>query len=185
MKTKPGALPGSTALAQARANGTFTSAHDAFWAAARKTDGDADGTRELINVLLLHRSMHALDVIAGINAALTVGAVSADVVAVEARRAAAEREARGWAPDSRPPRARNEHPDSSTGCQSHPTPPGRPRSRDLRTTTGHSPAAIGGRLRPAAHTPHPRTSRQFKVLTRRKRLMTPNPPVPVSQSRRS
>ncbi|TYC96844.1 IS21 family transposase [Arthrobacter echini] len=83
---KPGALPGSTALAQARASGVFTSAHEAFWAAARKTDGDAGGTRALIDVLLLHRSMAAEDVIAGITAALTVGAVTADVVAVEARR---------------------------------------------------------------------------------------------------
>lgn len=83
---KPGALPGSTALAHARASGAFTSAHEAFWAAARKTDGDAGGTRALIDVLLLHRSMTAQDVIAGITAALTVGAVTADVVAVEARR---------------------------------------------------------------------------------------------------
>ncbi|WP_051478411.1 IS21 family transposase [Arthrobacter sp. H5] len=83
---KPGALPGSTALAHARASGAFTSAHEAFWAAARKTDGDAGGTRALIDVLLLHRSMAAQDVIAGITAALTVGAVTADVVAVEARR---------------------------------------------------------------------------------------------------
>lgn len=83
---KPGALPGSTALAHARASGAFASAHEAFWAAARKTDGDAGGTRALIDVLLLHRSMAAEDVIAGITAALTVGAVTADVVAVEARR---------------------------------------------------------------------------------------------------
>jgi len=32
---KPGALPGAAALAQARAAGTFTAAHEAFWAAAR------------------------------------------------------------------------------------------------------------------------------------------------------
>jgi len=88
---KPGAFPGSTALAQARASGSFTFAHDAFWAAARRTDGDAQATRELVNVLLLHRSMAASDVTAGIEAALTVGAVTADVVAVEARRAATER----------------------------------------------------------------------------------------------
>lgn len=86
LKTKPGALPGSTALAKARAAGTFTAAHEAFWAAARKTDGDAAGTRELIDVLLLHRSMDARDVIAGLEAALRVGAVTAGVVAVEARR---------------------------------------------------------------------------------------------------
>ncbi|WP_264671192.1 IS21 family transposase [Arthrobacter sp. VKM Ac-2550] len=86
LKTKPGALPGSTALARARESGAFTSAHEAFWAASRRVNGDADGTRELIDVLLLHRSMDAGDIQAGITAALGVGAVSADVVAVEARR---------------------------------------------------------------------------------------------------
>jgi hypothetical protein len=86
LATKPGALSGASALAAARRNGTFTAAHDAFWAAARKTDGDAGGTRQLIDVLLLHRTMNADDVIAGIEAALTVGSVTADVVAVEARR---------------------------------------------------------------------------------------------------
>lgn len=73
LRGKPGALPGSTALATARATGAFTSAHEAFWAAARKVNGDADGTRELIDVLLLHRSMPAQAVVAGIAAALRVG----------------------------------------------------------------------------------------------------------------
>ncbi|NYE20008.1 IS21 family transposase [Microbacterium immunditiarum] len=85
LRHKPGALPGSTALARARAAGVFTPAHEAFWQAARKVDGDTAGTRALIDVLLLHRSMRPDDVVAGIRAALTVGAVSADVVAVEAR----------------------------------------------------------------------------------------------------
>ena len=40
---KPGALPGSAALAQARAAGVFTSAHEAFWAAARARHGDGAG----------------------------------------------------------------------------------------------------------------------------------------------
>ncbi len=90
LKTKPGAFPGSTALARARKAGSFTNAHEAFWAASRRVDGDADGTRELIDVLLLHRFMHPDNIQAGISAALTVGAVSADVVAVEARRHATE-----------------------------------------------------------------------------------------------
>jgi len=88
---KPGALPGATALVQARAAGTFTPAHEAFWAAARKAHGDADGTRELVEVLLLHRHMRAVDVVDGLTAALTVGVVHADVVAVEARRIAQAR----------------------------------------------------------------------------------------------
>jgi transposase len=88
---KPGALPGATALAQARAAGTFTPAHEAFWAAARKALGDGPGTRALVEVLLLHRHLHHGDVLAGLTAALAVGSVSPDVVAVEARKAAQQR----------------------------------------------------------------------------------------------
>jgi hypothetical protein len=84
---KPGALPGSTALAQARAAGSFTPAHDAFWAAARKSVGDGVGTRALIEVLLLHRHLPAAAVQAGLTAALTVGSCNPDMVAVEARKA--------------------------------------------------------------------------------------------------
>jgi hypothetical protein len=84
---KPGALPGATALVQARAGGTFTASHDAFWVTARKGLGDSAGTRALIEVLLLHRHLEHADVLAGISAALSVGSVSADVVAVEARKA--------------------------------------------------------------------------------------------------
>ena len=83
---KPGALPGSVALAQAREAGVFTAAHEAFWAAARARHGDGPGTRELIEVLLLHRRMPAAQVIAGITAALRAGACAAGVVAVEARK---------------------------------------------------------------------------------------------------
>jgi transposase len=88
---KPGALPGATALAQARASGAFTLPHDSFWAAARKAFGDTAGTRALIEVLLLHRHLEHVDVLAGITAALSVGSVSADVVAVQARKAAQRR----------------------------------------------------------------------------------------------
>lgn len=84
---KPGAMPGSTALAQAREAGVFTMAHEAFWAATVKAHGEAAGTRALIDVLLLHRRLPAADVIAGITIALHSGATSADVVAMEARRA--------------------------------------------------------------------------------------------------
>lgn len=50
LKIKPGAFPGSTALASARESGAFTSAHEAFWAASRRVNGDAEGTRELIRI---------------------------------------------------------------------------------------------------------------------------------------
>jgi transposase len=88
---KPGALPGATALVQARAAGLFTTTHDAFWAAARKALGDSAGTRALIEVLLLHRHLDHGDLVAGIAAAVSVGSVHADVVAVEARKAAQQR----------------------------------------------------------------------------------------------
>lgn len=88
LSCKPGALPGATALVQARAAGAFTRSHEAYWAAARARHGDTDGTKALVEVLLLHRHYRGEHVIAGIDAALSVGALAADVVAVEARRAA-------------------------------------------------------------------------------------------------
>ena len=88
---KPGALPGATALAQARAAKVFTAEHEAFWAAARKAHGDGAGTRTLVEVLLLHRHLDRADVLAGISAALSVGSTGSDVVALEARKAAQRR----------------------------------------------------------------------------------------------
>ena len=88
LKNKPGALPGSTALALARESGEFTNAHEAFWAASRRVNGNADRIRKLIDILL-HRSMDAADVMAGITSMLGLGAVSADAVTVESRRHAA------------------------------------------------------------------------------------------------
>ncbi|MGW0694936.1 hypothetical protein [Streptomyces sp. NPDC002738] len=52
---KPGAFPGATALEQARSAGKFTPVHDAWWAAAVKAHGDTEGTRALIEVLLMAR----------------------------------------------------------------------------------------------------------------------------------
>ena len=101
-----GALPGSVALAQARADGTFTSAHDAFWAAARARHGDSAGTKALVDVLLLHRHLAHADVVAGITAAVAVGATSTDVVAVEARNAADARGALTPTPDVATPSRR-------------------------------------------------------------------------------
>lgn len=83
---KPGAMPGSIALAQARATGAFGATHEAFWAAARRRLGDGAGTRALIGVLLLHRTMTAGAVVAGMAAAMGIDSVDPEVVAVEARR---------------------------------------------------------------------------------------------------
>jgi transposase len=101
---KPGALPGSVPLAQARADGSFTAAHEALWAQARRRLGDGAGTRALIEVLLLHRRLPAASVTAGIEAALRAGTCSPDVVAVEARRHAAAAGAAAEGPPAPPPR---------------------------------------------------------------------------------
>lgn len=59
LRLKPGALPGATALARARASGAFSVEHERFWTAARRRLGDRDGTRALVEVLLAHRSLPA------------------------------------------------------------------------------------------------------------------------------
>jgi hypothetical protein len=84
---KPGALVGATALARARAAGVFSPAHEQFWATARRRLGDRDGTRALIDVLLLHRTTATPALVEGINRALAAGSVDPAVVAIEARRA--------------------------------------------------------------------------------------------------
>ena len=84
---RPGALPGATALVQARATGRFTTVHQAFWDSARRRDGDAKGTRALCEVLLLHRTHTAEQVVAGIVAALSIGSIDPGVVKIETRRA--------------------------------------------------------------------------------------------------
>ena len=63
-------------MAQARAAGTFTAAHQQLWDAARARLGDGPGTRTLIEVLLLHRRLPAASVTAGISAALGAGTCS-------------------------------------------------------------------------------------------------------------
>ena len=86
---KPGALAGATALVRARAAGSFTAEHQQFWDGARKALGDQHGTRSLVGVLLLHRTLPAAAVQTGMAAAAGMGRFEADLVAVEARRAMA------------------------------------------------------------------------------------------------
>ena len=85
---KPGALPGSLTLAQARESGSFTSAHERFWARARRKLGDAAGTRALIEVLLLHRGLPFIAVHAALDAVEQLRACDPALVAIEARRIA-------------------------------------------------------------------------------------------------
>jgi hypothetical protein len=64
----------------------FTADHQRFWDTARRRLGDGPGTRALIGVLLLHRTLPAESVITGMRAAVSVDSVDPDLVAVEARR---------------------------------------------------------------------------------------------------
>jgi transposase len=83
---KPGALAGATALVAARADGAFTPVHQQFWDTARARHGDGPGTRALIGVLLLHRTLTGPQVQTGMRAALLLNRLDPDLVAVEARR---------------------------------------------------------------------------------------------------
>jgi transposase len=85
---KPGALPGATALAQAKASGAFTEAHQAYWDVARRERGDAGGTRALIEVLLAHRTLPAQALITAMGKAVAAGVLDPQVVLIDARREA-------------------------------------------------------------------------------------------------
>ena len=86
LSRKPGAMPGALATHQARQTGVLTSAHERFWARARRRFGDASGTRALIEVLLLHRGLPFPAVHAALEAVNGAGSSDPDLVAIEARR---------------------------------------------------------------------------------------------------
>lgn len=52
---KPGALSGSTALEQWRAQGRWTAGYDRFWTILKERQGKQEGTRAMIEVLMLGR----------------------------------------------------------------------------------------------------------------------------------
>ena len=77
---KPGALAGSTPLAQWRAAGRWTAAHDHLWVLRRERQGAQEGTRQMIELLQLGRQ-HGYDRLTrAIHQALTSGAYDAAAV---------------------------------------------------------------------------------------------------------
>jgi transposase len=86
LKTKPGGLPGAAALAQAKANATFTASHQGYWDAVRRVRGDAAGTRALIEILLAHRAVAAPVLTAAMDRAVTTGCLDPQLVLIDARR---------------------------------------------------------------------------------------------------
>ena len=136
LKNKPGALPGATALAQARAAGAFTATHQRYWDAARRARGDAAGTRALIEVLLAHRTLPAAALTAAMDRAVASGVLDPQVVLIDARRLAggpsrrSSRSAR-WPATTGPPRPWPATTNCSPGApddRACPTPPPRPPS---------------------------------------------------------
>ena len=94
---KPGALPGATALAQAKACGAFTPTHQRYWDASRRVMGDARGTRALVEILLAHRTLPSADLAAAMDTAVTTGIVNPEVVIIDARRRATPTPSTAWA----------------------------------------------------------------------------------------
>jgi transposase len=88
LKYKPGALPGATALARARAAGAFTPGHQRYWDAARRARGDTGGTRALTEVLLGHRTLPAAALAEAMDKAVSSGALDPQAVLIDARRLA-------------------------------------------------------------------------------------------------
>ena len=85
---KPGALPGATALVQAKKCGAFTASHQRYWDAARAAMGDSKGTRALIEVLLAHRTLPAEALMTAMDRGAAGGLLEPQVVIIDARRAA-------------------------------------------------------------------------------------------------
>ena len=88
LKVKPGALPGATALAQAKACGAFTGAHQRYWDAARRDRGDRAGTAALIEVLLAHRTLPTAALVTAMSKAVDAGTLDPQAVIIDARRQA-------------------------------------------------------------------------------------------------
>jgi len=70
---KPGALAGSTALEQCRAQGRWPVSYDRFWRVIEEREGRSAGTRAMVDVLLLAREHGAAQVREAVEEALEMG----------------------------------------------------------------------------------------------------------------
>jgi hypothetical protein len=83
---KPGAMPGARPLRQARDREEWPASYDRLWERLRERHGETAGTREMIDVLLLHRMHPASDVNMAVAMALNLGCCDAGAIAVLVRR---------------------------------------------------------------------------------------------------
>jgi transposase len=77
---KPGALAGSTALERCRSQGRWPASYDRFWQVLQQRQGKPEGTRAMIEVLLLAREHGPVRVRKAVEEALELGC--SDVAAV-------------------------------------------------------------------------------------------------------
>jgi len=75
LQHKPGALAGSTPLAQWRARGLWPASYDTLWAQLMVRHGKQAGTRQMISVLQLGRTYGAARLQATVAQALTLGVI--------------------------------------------------------------------------------------------------------------
>ncbi len=77
---KPGAMAGSTALEQCRAQGRWPASYDRFWSMVSEREGRRGGTKAIIEVLLLSRTHGAVRVRQAVEEALEMGTSSLSAI---------------------------------------------------------------------------------------------------------
>jgi hypothetical protein len=82
LRFKPGAFASSLALHQAKADGSFPESYQEFHGELVRRLGESDGARQMVDVLLLHRSHGAAEVRVAVESALSAGAYSFEAVAL-------------------------------------------------------------------------------------------------------
>jgi len=79
---KPGALSRSTPLRQAREQGQWPEIYDELWRHLRVRYGESEGTKHLLEVLLMHREAEAEEVHTAVELALEYGCSDSGAIAV-------------------------------------------------------------------------------------------------------
>ncbi len=79
---KPGALSRSLPLRQAREQGRWPPEYDELWSRLRVRYGQSEGTKHLLEVLLMHRESEADDVLTAVGLALEYGCHDSGAIAV-------------------------------------------------------------------------------------------------------
>jgi len=97
LRNKPGALPGALPLRQTRQRGAWPKSYDQLWERLVERHGPSDGARQLLDVLMLHRTHPLEDVHHAVSMALDLGCLEAGAIAVLLRQLQAPHESCGLA----------------------------------------------------------------------------------------